>query len=113
MFEKPFLQPARPNLQKAFFKHAPGHIKKILSKFKIPGFCNVQFIKTKSGENYFIELNPRFGGFSISSSLSSINMVELFLKLGNIDNNYEENMSKVKWNSIVTRYYEEVVYNEE
>ena len=87
--------------------------KKILSKFKIPGFCNVQFIKTKSGENYFIELNPRFGGFSISSSLSSINMVELFLKLGNIDNNYEENMSKVKWNSIVTRYYEEVVYNEE
>ena len=40
-------------------------------------------------------------------------MVELFLKLGNIDNNYEENMSKVKWHSIVTRYYEEVVYNEE
>lgn len=89
----------------------------ILSRYKIPGLSNVQFIEGKDGNFYFIELNTRFGGMSISSVLGSFNYIGDFIQLAfhkEISHkNFEENMQKVKWNSIITRYYEEKIYYEE
>ncbi|WP_110931170.1 ATP-grasp domain-containing protein [Paenibacillus bouchesdurhonensis] len=87
---------------------------KILKKYPIPGFCNVQFIVNEKGI-YFIELNPRYGGMSISSSLASVNIMELFIDhLVNYEpmSDYSEYMKLVKWNSVVTRYYEEMIFYE-
>lgn len=87
---------------------------KILKEYPIPGFCNVQFIVNEMGA-FFIELNPRYGGMSISSSMASINFMQLF-----IDHfmkheplpDMSECMEKVIWNSVVTRYYEEMIFYE-
>ncbi|AZK45973.1 ATP-grasp domain-containing protein [Paenibacillus lentus] len=87
---------------------------KILTKYPIPGFCNVQFIVNEKGI-YFIELNPRYGGMSISSSLASVNIMELFIDhFVNCEplSDYNEYMKLVKWNSVVTRYYEEKIFYE-
>lgn len=81
--------------------------KKILTKYKVPGLLNIQFIK-KENQFYFIELNPRFGGSSISSVLGSYNYIYDFIKSNY--GTFEENMNRVKWNSLITRYYEEVIY---
>lgn len=90
--------------------------KTILYKYKIPGLSNIQFIKGKDGIFYFIELNTRFGGMSISSILGSYNYIADFIQLCMKDklknNNLEENLKMVKWDSIVTRYYSEVIYHE-
>lgn len=88
--------------------------KRILKNFLIPGLCNIQFIK-KDDIYYFIELNPRFGGASVTSILASYNYIEDFINLKNITSSEEllnENLKKVKWGSIVTRYYQEVLYIE-
>lgn len=85
---------------------------KIYKHYKIPGISNVQFIKTN--ENlYFIELNCRIGGTTIASVLASFNFTELFFKnfvkkipLGNMSNY----MEYICWNSIISRYYEEVLF---
>ncbi|PJI08943.1 MULTISPECIES: ATP-grasp domain-containing protein [Clostridium] len=86
--------------------------KRILKNFLIPGLCNIQFIK-KNDIYYFIELNPRFGGASVSSILASYNYIENFINLKSIVSSEEllnENLKKVKWGSIITRYYQEVMY---
>lgn len=86
--------------------------KLIYKHFKIPGFSNVQFI-VKDGEVYFIELNPRIGGTTIASSLASINLIELYLDhyyFSKELKNFEYYMNKVKWGSIISRYYEETIY---
>lgn len=88
--------------------------KVILNKFPIPGMCNIQFIENQSGV-HFIELNPRFGGMSISTSLASVNVLELFIDHFVCNKNlyeFDYYMSLVKWNSIITRYYEETIYYE-
>lgn len=87
--------------------------KKIANHFKIPGLYNIQFIVFQD-EAYFIELNPRFSGSGIASILASFDYIELFLNhfLYNENlNEYEYYMSKVAWNSIITRYYEESIYH--
>lgn len=88
--------------------------KKILKLLPIPGFSNIQFIKDSDDQNYFIEMNPRFGGFTISSVMASDwNIVAEFIKsLENNDSNnsLEENLNKIKWGSIITRYYEEKLF---
>ncbi|SEL34359.1 ATP-grasp domain-containing protein [Paenibacillus sp. cl141a] len=89
--------------------------KKILNKYPIPGFCNVQFIVNEKGA-FFIELNPRYGGMSISSSLASVNVMQLFVdhfvKHESLSD-MSEYMKMVKWNSVVTRYYEEMIFYDE
>lgn len=84
---------------------------KILQNYIIPGLSNVQFIKSSDNKYYFIELNTRFGGMSISSVLGSYNYIEDFLMLEKTNSNLSNNLDRVKWNSIITRYYEEVLYN--
>lgn len=81
--------------------------KKIYRHYKIPGFSNVQFI-LKNNFAYFIELNPRLGGTTIASSIAGDNLVELYLN--HFVNNDSLHKSKIKWNTVVTRYYEETSF---
>lgn len=81
--------------------------KKIYNAYKIPGFSNVQFIVNKK-DAYFIELNPRLGGTTIASSLCGDNLMEIYID--HFIYNLPLKKSIVKWNSVVTRYYEETVY---
>ena len=78
----------------------------------IPGLSNVQFI-LKNNEAWFIELNPRFAGTGIASSLASFNILipylQHFLEKKDMDD-YDRYMSFVAWNSIITRYYEESIF---
>ena len=86
--------------------------KTVYNKFSIPGFSNIQFIVDKD-KPYFIELNPRCAATLIASSLVSINFLD-FVIGERIDNleipPYEELMKTVKWGSVISRYYEETVF---
>lgn len=88
--------------------------KKILKLLPVPGFSNIQFIKDTNDQDYFIEMNPRFGGSTISSIMASDwDMVAGFIR--SLENNgsndpLEENLDKIKWGAIVTRYYEEKLF---
>lgn len=87
----------------------------IYSRFCIPGFSNVQFIIDQQNVAHFIELNPRIGGTTIASSLASINWPQLYIEnilLKKQLKSYEHYMSLVRWNAVVTRYYEEMIYYE-
>lgn len=89
--------------------------KKILNKYPIPGFCNVQFVVNEEAA-FFIELNPRYGGMSISSSMASVNVMQLFVDhfMKNEPlSDLSDYMKLVKWNSVVTRYYEEMIFYDE
>lgn len=56
--------------------------KKIVAKFKPCGPMTVQLIKDdKSGDNYYIEINPRYGGGAPLSMKSGAHSVEALLKL--------------------------------
>lgn len=86
-------------------------VRKIATYYHIPAFSNMQFIK-KDGLYYFVEYNYRYGGMSIASALSSYNYVEAV-----VDNILEDkplpsgiNQFPIKWGAIVTRYYEEMIY---
>lgn len=86
-------------------------VQKIAAYYRIPAFSNMQFIK-KGDQYYFIEYNYRYGGMSIASALSSYNYVEAV-----VDNILEDkplstgiNQFPIKWGAIVTRYYEEMIY---
>lgn len=83
----------------------------IYSHYNIPGFSNVQF-KFQNGTPYFIELNPRFAGTGIASSLASFNIMLPFLEHFYYDKpleSYEFYMGTVAWDSIITRFYEELI----
>ena len=86
-------------------------VEKIYANMCIPGFSNVQFIR--SGEHYyFIELNCRYGGMSISSSLAAHNypleLVAYYIDGAELPQGI--NQFPIKWNALVTRYYEEKIY---
>lgn len=87
--------------------------KRVLAVYQIPGFSNIQFIEDRSKDYYFIEINPRFGGGSIASLLAAEGMAETFIELmkrrRDIQGNLDENLKRVKWNTVITRYYEEVM----
>lgn len=88
-------------------------VDKIYESFKIPGFSCVQFIASENVP-YFIELNPRIGGTAIAGAIGSFNYMSLFLRhfvLGEKLEDREHYMQQVIWGSVVTRYYEEVVYS--
>lgn len=86
-------------------------VEKIYKNICIPGFSNVQFIKS-SEQYYFIELNCRYGGMSISSTLATYNYpLELVAHyINGIELPRGINQFPIKWNALVTRYYEEKIY---
>lgn len=83
---------------------------KICNEFKIPGLLNIQFIEDSSGL-FFIELNPRFAGAGITGIISSFNYLDYYM--GHFMFNepippLHELQNKIAWDSIITRYYEEL-----
>jgi carbamoyl-phosphate synthase large subunit len=86
--------------------------KKICNLYKLPGFCNLDF-KVNNGEYYFIELNVRFAGSGIFSIIASFNYMETYLEhfvLNEPLQDMDYYMKYVCWDSIVTRYLEELIY---
>ena len=87
---------------------------KICKLFYLPGFFNLDF-KKHEGKNYFIELNLRYAASGIFSAIGSFNYLGIYLE--HFVNNKEllglnYYMQKVKWGSIVSRYYEELIFLE-
>lgn len=85
--------------------------KKFYSQYKIPGISNIQFI-VKDNKPYFIELNPRAAATLIASSLASVNFLDLYIShflFGKEISDYETLMNKVKWDSVISRYYQETI----
>ena len=75
-------------------------------------FCNLDF-KVNNGEYYFIELNVRFAGSGIFSIIASFNYIETYLEhfvLNETLHDMDYYMKYVCWDSIVTRYLEELIY---
>lgn len=85
--------------------------KYIYSNFCIPGLSNIEFIEN-GGKYYFIEINLRIGGSATAGIIASFNYIEQYLDHF-VNNNSLENletyMNCVAWNSIISRYYEEVI----
>lgn len=85
--------------------------KKFYSQYKIPGISNIQFI-VKDSQPYFIELNPRAAATIIASSLASVNFLDLYISHFLFDEktpDYDTLMNNVKWDSVVSRYYQETI----
>ena len=85
--------------------------KKFYSQYKIPGISNIQFI-VKDNQPYFIELNPRAAATIIASSLASVNFLDLYIShflFGEKIPDYDTLINNVKWNSVVSRYYQETI----
>ena len=86
-------------------------VERILNELVLPGFSNIQFIRSCDGKLFFIEINPRIGGFSSASLLAAPEMFPTFVRLiENNDSQCRELNKGVAWGMIVTRYYEEIVY---
>lgn len=86
--------------------------KKILQHYYIPGFSDFEFIDTGK-ELYFIEGNLRFSGSASAGITASFNYIELFLRhfvLGEPLLGLDHYTQYVIWNSIVSRYFEEIAY---
>ena len=84
--------------------------KKIYSIYRIPGLSNIQFIV--ADKPYFIEMNPRSAATMIASALSSVNIMDLYISHFLLNEDlpvYNEIMKSVKWDSVVSRYYEETI----
>lgn len=86
--------------------------KKICALYKLPGFCNIDFRK-RDGIYYFIETNVRFAGSGIFSAIASFNFMEMYIShflMNEPLKCLEYYTSKVAWDSIITRYFEELKY---
>ncbi len=84
--------------------------KKILRRFKLPGFSNIQFLVDKDNNYWFVEINYRFSGCGAATLATSKDFLTNFKEI--IAGSYSKATLNhdTKWGSIVTRYYEEVVY---
>ncbi len=82
----------------------------LLTKIKIPGFSNFQFICDACGNFWFIEVNYRFSGCGAATLAVSDGYLNVYKEIVDGKPFTGELNSGVKWESIVTRYYEEVVY---
>ncbi len=87
--------------------------KQIYAKYLIPGLSNVEFIENDGGI-FFIEINLRIGGSASQGMIASFNYIEQYLdhfvngaKLESL----EYYMNCVAWGSIVSRYYDEVLFD--
>lgn len=90
-----------------------NYVKKILDNYKLPGFSNIQFIKDEDGNYWFIEINYRFSGCGAATLAVCPDYLTKFKNIvNNVTYNNTELNADVKWGNIVTRYYEEVVYEE-
>ena len=87
-------------------------MRQLLQSQRISVICNLDF-KVNNGEYYFIELNVRFAGSGIFSIIASFNYIETYLEhfvLNETLHDMDYYMKYVCWDSIVTRYLEELIY---
>lgn len=86
--------------------------KRILQHYFIPGFSDFEFIDT-GDKLYFIEGNLRFSGSASEGITASFNYIEHFLRhfvFGEPMKGIDYYMQYVIWDSIVSRYFEEIAY---
>lgn len=86
--------------------------KQIYSQYMIPGLSNVEFIENEDGI-FFIEINLRIGGSASEGMIASFNYIEQYLDHfvnGTELESLEYYMNCVAWGSIISRYYDEVLY---
>lgn len=87
--------------------------KTICSRYKLYGLSNMQFmIENGTDKIFFLEVNPRVGATTIATSLTSINLIGLFINhffYGEELETYEYYMNKVKWGAFISRYYAETI----
>ncbi len=86
------------------------HVKTILKRFTLPGFSNVQFIKDADGAEWFIEVNYRFSGCGAATLATSPDYLKRYIDVINGKKDFGEINADTRWNMLVTRYYEELVY---
>lgn len=87
---------------------------RIYSNFLIPGLSNIEFIENEDGL-HFIEINLRIGGSATAGIIASFNYIEQYLDHfvnGASLESLDVYMKCVAWNSIVSRFYEEVIVND-
>lgn len=85
--------------------------KMIYSNYLIPGLSNIEFIENADGL-HFIEINLRIGGSATAGIVASFNYIEQFLDHfvnGKSLESLDTYMKCISWNSIVSRYYDEVI----
>lgn len=85
----------------------------IYSNFFIPGLSNIEFIENSEGL-HFIEINLRIGGSATAGVIASFNYIEQYLEhfVNKKDlESFETYMDCVAWNSIISRFYQEVIFN--
>lgn len=85
--------------------------KQVYNLYCIPGFSNIQFIV--ADKPYFIELNPRSAATMIAAALASVNYLDLYIShflYNETLPTYADIMKQVKWNSVISRYYQETIY---
>lgn len=84
--------------------------KQVVSHLKFVGPLNIQFIKSKSGKTYLLEINPRIsGGLDLSIAANApfhIWIIQFFL------NESFASHSPIVENLIMTRYYESLFFEE-
>ena len=87
--------------------------KRIYSHFLIPGLSNIEFIENADGL-HFIEINLRIGGSATAGVIGSFNYIEQYLEHfvnGTPLDSLDTYMNCIAWNSIISRFYEEVVFS--
>ena len=87
--------------------------KKIYSNFTIPGLSNIEFIENEDGL-HFIEINLRIGGSATAGIIASFNYIEQYLEHfvnGAVLDSLDNYMGCVAWDSVVSRFYDEVIVN--
>ena len=83
---------------------------RILARYPIPGFSNLQFIRDAEGRYWFIEVNPRFSGCGAATLAVCPGYLDAWLDFAAGEPFRGERNRDVRWQSVVTRYYEEKVY---
>lgn len=83
---------------------------KICNHYKIKGLFNIQFIENEN-DLYFLELNPRFAGAGITGITASFNYLDCYIAhflYGEPIPPLDTLQKTIAWDSIITRYYEEL-----
>lgn len=83
--------------------------KKLIANFKPCGPITVQLIKNKSGDNYYIEINPRFGGGAPLSMKAGANSAKAIIKL--LSNTSVEFDNDINYGKIYSRFDQSICVN--
>lgn len=89
-----------------------GYVKEILRHVTLPGFSNIQFIQDDKGECWFVEVNYRFAGCGAATLAVCEDYLLQFKRILSGAKVQEPLNKDVRWGAIVTRYYEEIVYED-